>query len=48
MKNRLAKALRAWRGKSRQEREILSDTLGAYTGVPEDPDDPPEQDADDL
>lgn len=48
MKNRLTKALRAWRGKSRYDREIPSDTLGAYTGVPEDAEDSPEQDADDL
>lgn len=48
MKNRLAKALRAWRGKPKHDQDIPSDTLGAYTGVPEDPDDQPEQDADDL
>ncbi len=48
MRNRLAKAIRAWRGKSKHDREIPSDTLGSYTGVPEDAWEEPEQDADDL
>ena len=48
MRNRLAKAIRAWRGKPKRDRLIPSDTLGSYTGVPEDENDPPDQDADDI
>jgi len=48
VRNRLAKAIRAWRGKSKHDRLIPTDTLGSYTGVPEDEEDMPDQDADDL
>ena len=48
MRNRLARAIRAWRGKSKYARDIPSDTLGSYTGVPDDEEDLPDQDADDL
>jgi hypothetical protein len=48
MGKRLAGLIDAWRKRNRRGKAILSDVLGSYTGVPEEADDPPEQDADDL
>ncbi len=48
MTNRLLRLIRAFAHLEPHEAKIPTDPLGSYTGVPDDPHDRPEQDADDL